>query len=240
MNFDAYSKSFLHFHTTELPELVVNALANEQLSLIDLGAGDGVLLVSLKLNGYLKNATNVVAVDLSEDRCTRLRQYTDFDVICSDVTHLPTVTNHSFNTVICTQVIEHVDQDKLLAEIKRIMHVDGKLYIASVVKKWYGWWYYRTAAGKWALDPTHLREYSSKEEYENVIKKAGFQVITTKLSPLKLSIIEFIIRRFISHLYKIESINAFFIRNKWADFLRRYLYIRVPGYYIIETIATHE
>jgi 2-polyprenyl-3-methyl-5-hydroxy-6-metoxy-1,4-benzoquinol methylase len=238
MKFEKYSKTFLHFYTTEIPELLAHFFKKEKFSLVDMGAGDGALLVALQLKGHLAGAKEVVAVDLSEERCKRLREHTNFNVICSDVTQVSMLVNQSFDYVVCTQVIEHVKEDKLLAEIKRVIKPGGYVYIASVVKKWYGWWYYRTAEGKWGLDPTHLREYSSKEAYESIIRAAGLNIIKTQLTPLKLSVIEFLVRRVFCSLFKVETINALFLKSKFADFLRRKINIHPPGYYIIETVAT--
>jgi ubiquinone/menaquinone biosynthesis C-methylase UbiE len=238
MDFEQYSRTFLHFHTTEIPELVAENISGKEVDLADLGAGDGSLLVALKLGGFLDKAGKVVAVDLSVDRCKRLSEFTDFEVICSDVTQIPEIESNSFDFIICTQVIEHVDQEKLLGEIRRLLRPGGTLYIASLVKKPYGWWYYKTADGKWAMDPTHLREYGSKEEFEDVIEAGGFAIRKTILSPLKLSVLEFIVRRIIVPVFKPKAINAFFVKHPTMDFMRRNINIHPPGYFIIETVAT--
>jgi 2-polyprenyl-3-methyl-5-hydroxy-6-metoxy-1,4-benzoquinol methylase len=237
MDFEQYSRTFLHFHTEEIPALVTENLRGKEVDLADLGAGDGALLVALKMGGYLDKAKKVVAVDLSKERCERLKNYTDFEVVCSDVTSIPELEEHSFDFIVCTQVIEHVDQDKLLHEIKRILRPGGTLYIASLVRKSFGWWYYKTAEGKWAMDPTHLREYASKEEFENVIRTAGFTIERTVLSPLKLSVLEFIARRFIVPIFNPKNINAFFVKHPFINYLRRKIYIHPPRYFIVETIA---
>ncbi|MFA5241771.1 MAG: class I SAM-dependent methyltransferase [Sulfuricella sp.] len=237
MDFNEYSRTFLHFHTEEIPDLVSEHLRGKEVDLADLGAGDGALLVALKMGGYLEKAKKVVAVDLSPERCERLKQYTDFQVVCSDVTSIPEIANNSFDFIVCTQVIEHVDQDKLLQEIKRILRPGGTLYIASLVRKSYGWWYYKTAEGKWAMDPTHLREYASKEEFESVIKAAGFAIEKTQLSPLKLSVLEFITRRIVVPLFKPKEVNTFFVKHPVMDYLRRKINVHPPRYFIVETVA---
>ena len=140
-----------------------------------------------------------------------------------------------------TQVIEHVpDEHKLLGEIRRMLRPGGTLYIASVVKKWYGWFYYRTAEGKWALDPTHLREYESLEQFEALIRSGGFQIIESKITPLQLSLMEFLVRRLVFPVFKPTDINGLFSRHRFLDFLRRNLNIHPPGYYIVEVVATKD
>ena len=236
MKFEDYSKTFLHFHTTEIPPVLGRHIGGK-LGLVDLGAGDGNLLVSLRIAGLLDSFDKVVAVDLSEQRCERLRQYTDFTVICGDATKVKELPDASFDFLLCTQVIEHVDEQALLSEIARLLVPGGVAYIASVIKKKYGWWYYRTADGKWALDPTHLREYASVEQYESVIKSGGFTVIETVTTPLKLSVIEFVLRRLIVPVFKLKDIHSLFIKYPAADWIRRHFNIGPPGYHIVETIA---
>lgn len=237
MKFEKYSRSFLHFHTKSVPNLIIKYLPQKKFSIADFGAGDGVILVGLQLGGYLTNATSILAIDISSERCDRLKQYTNFSVLCSDVTNIPTLASKSVDYIICTQVIEHVDQYKLLNEIRRVLRDDGKLYIASLIKKWYGWWYYRTTDGKWAIDPTHLREYSSQKEFEGIMKNSGFKVLETTLTPLRLSIVEFLVRRVIVPLLKPRDANSFFLRHKFGYFLKEKLNLHPPGYHIIEVVA---
>lgn len=238
MDFKTYSKTFLHFHSEEIPELLAAILRKKSnITIADLGAGDGSLLVGLKLKGYLKKAKKVIAVDLSEERCYRLKQIKGLSVVCSDVTNIAKLKNNTADLIICTQVIEHVDQYELLQEIKRLLKPDGILYIASIVKKSYGWWYYKNAQGQWAMDPTHLREYKSKEEFESVLVGSGFNIIQTELSRLKLSVIEFILRRIIVPIFKPKSVNAYFLKYRFMDFLRKSVNIYPLGYFIVEVVA---
>ena len=238
MKFEEYSKTFLHFHTMEVPAILRQHLgAVSGGALCDLGAGDGNLLISLQGAGLLDGLSRIVAVDLSEERCQRLRDYTDFTVVCGDATSVGSLESGTFDVVLCTQVIEHVDEAALLAEIRRLLKPNGMAYIASVIKKPHGWWYYRTASGQWALDPTHLREYETVEQYEAVIAAGNFTVVQTVTSPLQLSIIEFVLRRLVVPIFKPRQIHSLFARYPAADWVRRHLNIHPPGYHIVETIA---
>lgn len=242
MDFKEYSTSFLHFYTGEIPVLLEKYLSPagiaSELALADLGCGDGALLVALYHKGHLKRARRVIGIDLSPERIKRLRSCSRFEAICSDVSRVPDITDNSINFIICTQVIEHVPDDRILAqEMYRQLQSGGTAYVASVVKKWYGWFYYRTKHGKWACDPTHEREYASKEQFESLIQKAGFEIRETKMTLYKLSVVEFFIRRIAIRIFTMNDINSFFIRHGYLNALRKLLKIPVPGYYIIETIA---
>lgn len=75
MKFEDYSRNFLFFHDETSPELLEKYLPR-RLQPHRSGAGDGVLLAALQHAGHLEKAKSIVAVDLSEDRCDRLRQCT--------------------------------------------------------------------------------------------------------------------------------------------------------------------
>lgn len=250
MKFEDYSRNFLFFHDEAIPKLLEKYLPSQEYSLADLGAGDGVLLAALQHSGHLEKAKSIVAVDLSEDRCDRLRQCTDVTVICSDVTDIPKLESTQFDFVISTQVIEHVDESRFLHEIERLLKDNGKVYIASLVSEYgsdknymlkygwrYGWRFYKNSDGRCLVDPTHLREYESREHFVSVIEKAGFQVVESQLSPLKLSILEFLMRRVIVPIFKPKDPNRFFLKSEVLDYLRKNIKLQPPGYYLVEAIA---
>jgi len=244
MNFEEYSKSFLHFYTGEIPFLLekqIDSIGTNNISIIDLGCGDGALLMALFNKHHLDTAKKVVGIDLSPERIKRLGSCSGIEAICSDVTKVDEIKDGTIDFIICTQVIEHVPDDSALAnEIYRQLRIGGMAYIASVVKKWYGWFYYKTKHGKWACDPTHEREYSSKEQFQLLLKNAGFKIRETKLTLYKLSVIEFLIRRILIHLFDINNINSFFMRHNYINYFRKIIKIPVPGYYIIEVIVVKE
>ena len=45
----------------------------------------------------------------------------------------------------------------------------------SVIKKWYGFWIYWS--NRFKLDPTHVGEYTSEQEFLNLLKENGFEII---------------------------------------------------------------
>ena len=166
-DFDKYSKEHIHFYGGSMRKLLVDLVDKlTPKSLADFGCGDGAILFGLQRKGLLNRANSVIAIDLSETRLERVKKnIANVETICSDVCDVKQLKDNQLDLVICSQVIEHVDDDKkLLDEIYRVLKSGGYLYISSVVKRWYGWYFYR-CNGKWALDPTHLREYSSSQNF---------------------------------------------------------------------------
>lgn len=198
---------------------------NEVKNFIDIGCGDGALLHGLKNQGWFKNR-KVYGVDLSQTRLDRLKK------ICPEVTTINAsgesikIANESIDFAISTQVIEHVDdQTLMLKELARIIRPAGKLYLTTVFKHWYGWYFYR-CNGRWTIDPTHLREYQADAELIPEIEKAGFKIIENNKEPISYSLVDPLLRRLKLHDNKSAVITAL-----------RKLKIPIPGYYNWEIIA---
>jgi ubiquinone/menaquinone biosynthesis C-methylase UbiE len=107
----------------------------------------------------------IVGVDISKERIKRLKSFCPFaEGIVADVQNLKQIPDNSFDIAISNQVIEHVpDDSKMLKEVYRILKPNGYFYVSTVIKKWYGFWIYWNNGFK--LDPTHVREYKSKENF---------------------------------------------------------------------------
>lgn len=133
------------------------------------------LLYVLKNKNLLNNTEKIIGIDLSKERIKRLEYSCPFvKGLVSDVCNLAQIEDNSFDLVISSQVIEHVDDTKILSNIYRIIKPRGYLYISTVIKKWYGCWIYWNNGFK--LDPTHVREYKSKEEFIDLLKNNRFDV----------------------------------------------------------------
>jgi len=241
IDFKEYSEKFINLYTDEIPEVLLGLLEKDNrldLSVLDLGCGDGALLMSLYNKGYLKNMRRIVGVDLSTKRIERLKSKAIFKVelVCSDACNVKQLEDSTFDYVFSESLIEHVPDDKaLLVEIQRLLKKDGVLHISSIVKRKYGWYVYR-CNNKWVRDPTHIREYSSEQEFVSLIRNSGLKIIEFKTKSCKFHPVEFLIRRIYFLIFKPKNINSFFLRHRILDKLR---IIKIPiiGYYNIEVVV---
>ena len=173
---------------------------------------------------------------ISEERIGRLTKELPFvKGIISDASNVKELPDSSFDFVICSQLVEHVeDDDMLVQEIRRLLRVGGLAYISSVIKKWYGvYFYFRD--GSFRLDPTHVREYSSVDEFVSLIANNGFEIVDVKTHRVMFPLLDLIIRLFI-RIGLLEPNVRFYQQHKVLSKIRR---VRMPvvGYRSIEVLA---
>jgi len=239
--FKKYSETHVHFIDLSIPKMLENLLKqmnkdNKSFSIIDLGCGDGRLLYALHISGLLHNAKRVVGVDISKERIERMKKILPFaEAVVADVTDLKEIADSAFDIAISTQVIEHVSDDvKMLREVRRILKAGGYLYISTVVKKCAFWIYYEKGKG-FKLDPTHVREYKSEEEFLKLLSYNGFDILSWRTEDVRYPIIDLILR--VLAMLKIVKLQPdFYLKHKLLRKLR-ILKLKVPGYKIIEVIA---
>jgi len=205
---------------------------------VDLGCGDGSLLFSLQKRGLFSNAEKIVGVDLSPERVKNLRKNVKgvFGIV-SDACNVEELENNVFDVVISSQVIEHVsDDNELLKEIRRLLKSDGVAYISSVIKKWYGFYIYRNE-GRFILDPTHVREYSSKEVFLNLLERNRLKILEYRIKMVKYPLLDLIIRVFLKMgLIKPPDARDVYMESKWTRSIRK-LIIPIFGYRTIEVLC---
>lgn len=87
--------------------------------ILDAGAGDG------RYSIYFQNVHYE-----SADICKLERPYHDITYVC-DLSNIP-VENERFDAIICTQVLEHVNEPSdVLNELNRVLKSGGKLYLTA-------------------------------------------------------------------------------------------------------------
>lgn len=206
---------------------LLSEVANKNARIVDLGCGGGTLLYNLKKLGYKQ----LYAFDLKNfipNGYIKDIKYRQGDVLN---TKYP---NNYFNAVTCTQVLEHVDDSKLIKEIFRILRPGGIAFISSVYKKKWAWYFYKNATGQRVLEHSHLREYNSKDQFQKLFKKK-FQILSFSLKPFLFPVID----PFLRYLYKItnnENVKLLATQNKVFNILRN-IRIIIPGYYAIEILV---
>lgn len=182
MDIEKYAKVAPQSYTDELPSLLSDIIkANNFATILDCGCGDGSLLYSLCKRKLFKKS-KVYAIDLSEERIKLVKKISPKIIARVDSAEsLKTIKTNSIDLLVSTQVIEHVDQQKMVNAITRVTKKGSIIYLSTVFKKWYGWFFYKNDIG-WVIDPTHLREYSNDSqllklfiEYRVVVNKKTLQ-----------------------------------------------------------------
>jgi len=230
-----------HIFTHDVPVLLDSAMKRlkhrSALKIIDIGCGEGAVLMSLGWKGYLHNAERIVGVDLSEERTGVLRQYIpNAESIISDACNIPQLQDSSFDLIICSQLIEHLPSQKpLIREMKRLLRDDGLLYLSSVARRPTGFWIY-DRNGEPRLSPEHIFEFPSIESMLDLVKDEGMIIEDAFAKPLRYPLIDMALRMLeYRRLMSSDKIRTFFLRNGLEGL--RILRVPIPGYYWIETLA---
>lgn len=136
-NFEKFSKEHIVFHEPEvIPPILSEALKkleNKKIRILDIGCGECNILTQLIKKGI--NA-DYYGIDISKEKIERAKRITKgkiklFAKNCNNTSF----KNDYFDLIICTQLIEHVDDQKLVKGISRILKKGGFAYITSVRRK---------------------------------------------------------------------------------------------------------
>ncbi len=238
-DFEAYANDSLHVEATfAFADTCRDAMRSARGTFVDIGAGDGAVLRSALRQGLLDAFDRIVAIDVSPTRVRRICELAMTRVSASvgEAADLP-FENGVVDFAFSHQVIEHVPSDAAMAaEIHRVLRRDGTAYVTSVVKRWYGWYFYR-CNGKWRLDPTHVREYRSLEQYAAVFEAAGLRIEHKRTRELGHRIDKIVFRI----LERLRLVGRGRLRDILSDspamrFLSRFQ-IPVPGYVFVEVLV---
>jgi SAM-dependent methyltransferase len=144
--------------------------------------------------------------------------------------------SQSFDLVVSTQVIEHVPDDQaFVREIKRVLTSGGLCVVSSVIKMHFGWYFYRNKQGERVLDPTHVREYSSAQEFTDLFQER-FRILSSTIERFKFSPVRFVYRLLIKLGIIRNPDPQIFSKSRWAALLGRWA-VTVPRYRRIIVVA---
>lgn len=165
-------------------------LDNNPYKLVDLGCGGGTLLHNIRKIRKINMNINLYGVDSSEVICKDTQMWlNDVTILCKDVLKT-NFERESFDIVTSTQVIEHLDDILFLKEVNRILKSNGIFLCATVLKSKNARYFYKNKAGESVLEPTHLKEYTSIQSFEELLKKNSFSIIYADKTALKYPLID--------------------------------------------------
>lgn len=76
------------------------------------------------------------------------------------------------------------DDQEMARELLRVCRLGGLAYVETPLKRDGATYIYRSPSGERVLDPTHVREYRSVEELEQVFVRAGAEVVVAEVAGL--------------------------------------------------------
>lgn len=197
----------------------------------DLGSGGGTLLYNISK----VTTAELIAVDLSELAITYSRKMVpEAAILKEDVTET-SLGDESLDFVVSTMTIEHVDDDKFLKEVMRILKGGGYFLVTTILRTRNAWYFYKDSDGNPVLEPSHLREYSSLSSFLKLLNKYEFTTLKAETPRVKYPLID----------PMIKLIFGFFRNDFWntlpatkpIEFLRKISRVPIPGYYAVEVIA---
>jgi SAM-dependent methyltransferase len=152
------------------------------------------MLRSLMSAGIMAGFTEITALDISSIRVGRIKaELPEIRAEVADAMRLP-FPNESIDFVFSDQVIEHVVDDRGMAnEIARVLKPGGVAVVGSVLRNPGAWYFYR-CNGRWRLDPTHVREYESLSSYCSVFSDNELTVKDCFLQPVSFPLSDLVLR----------------------------------------------
>lgn len=228
MNIEQYSRVAPQYYQEDIPRLLDAYLKSENFSnILDCGCGDGSLLYALSKREDF-GAKKIFAIDLSQKRIELVKKMNANIIATVDsAEEMDTIADQSIDFFISTQVIEHVDDKKMVMKIAEKVKNGGTIYVSTVFKKWYGWYFYRNH-GMWVLDPTHLREYTSEGQLLDLFDKGKFVLLENRRQLQWFPISDFFIKRLGLKDRKLYE-------NRLMQIIRK-VKIPIPGYYNWEIV----
>jgi len=198
---------------------------------VDLGAGGGTFL----LNAARVTTARLIGVDLSETALELLMTCVpQAQVRREDVTRT-TLADGTADFLASIMTIEHVDDAALIREARRLLKPGGHLLLTSVLRSRRAWYFYRSAQGECVLEPTHLREYPSAENFLGLLPRGEFDVLMAREPAIAYPLIDPLIKCLFRHGGG-QRVRRW-LSGTCMEKIRLATRIPVPGYRAIEVLC---
>jgi 2-polyprenyl-3-methyl-5-hydroxy-6-metoxy-1,4-benzoquinol methylase len=176
------------FRWQNLRKIIKKCIAGKQI--LDAGCGTGHLTIDLLKAGY-----EVTAIDSSPELIGLLRETIKNEKLhlttfITDIRNLNGLIHEKFDTIVCLDVIEHIDTDEIvLKNFRELLKSEGTLIISVPAVKY--------LYGQRDKDVGHFRRYD-KAELTDTVKKAGFAIVDVRYWNL-IGVIPFFVSEKIFH-----------------------------------------
>jgi len=228
MDIESYSRHAIQYYRQELPPLLLSNFPKLYTNILDCGCGDGSTISAL-LN-ITNPLSKLFAIDLSGQRIKLIKKNFGQKVIANvdNAETLSTVADKSIDLFISEQVLEHVNDRKMVKAITRVTKKNTIIYLSTVIKSKHAWYFYKNNNNIRVLDPTHLREYPNKTSVLKLFNQTDFLLISEHYQHFHFPVLDIIFK-----LLKISNRRIF--SHHQLNFLR-HLTFPIPGYFKYEII----
>ena len=194
----------------------------------DYGSGCGTLLYNL---AKFSNA-RVIGLEKAESAIMQSKSLNpQLDIIKGDILNT-SFKSESIDFIFSTMTIEHVDDKKFSEEVFRTLSPGGYFFVTSVIKSKKAWYFYKNSTGETVLEPSHLKEYKSIQEFENILRPLGFTIIKSSAPRIRFSLLDPLFKLVVKFL-KIKKLFGW----KYIELIRLATQIPIPGYFAVEVLA---
>ena len=144
--------------------LLAKYVGKETKRLLDIGCGTGNMVEILSAQGH-----KVVGLDLLPQGLRSTRHKVPHSMLIqADLSIQLPLSDNVFDVVIVLDVLEHVDDESLLEEVKRVLNPGGIILLTVPAFQWL-WSFRDTDAG-------HLRRYTRKSLHD-LMSKSDLQIV---------------------------------------------------------------
>jgi 2-polyprenyl-3-methyl-5-hydroxy-6-metoxy-1,4-benzoquinol methylase len=236
MRKNKYSKDYIQLPGNTLPKELVKIIKTEKnAKVIDVGCGDGVTIESL-IKGDILSKNNIFGIDIDLRRVKEsIKRNKGVEFFFGDLKDLPR-SRGKFDILYSLMVIEHVENDyDFLKTTIKVLKPSGWIFISTILKKKWAWYFYKNSNGKTVLDPTHVREYFFVNDILPKFKKVGFRNLNYSKVPFKVSLIELCFKAMIRvNILKTNHVRSLFDNSVFLNLIRRRVEVIIPGYYEVD------